>query len=123
MNIGGRYNWKGQPEQLVYLGYNWSGNGYWHQLAKVEEPDVIWCEIPTSDLHMLEETVMQQQAHEAVVVVGGRNPIAFWADDMVKTVRLREIAKLLDEPPTWTAPIIQQQDPWRGQGKRRARRA
>ncbi|WP_339898227.1 hypothetical protein [uncultured Gilvimarinus sp.] len=53
---GGKYNWQNQPERLVYLGYNFSGNGYWHQFAKVESPDVIWCEVLTSDLHMLEET-------------------------------------------------------------------
>lgn len=56
MKIGGRYNWIGQDERLIYLGWNWSGNGYWHQFAKVEEPDVIWCEVVTSDLGMFEET-------------------------------------------------------------------
>ena len=56
MNIGGKYNWKGQFERLVYLGHNWSGNGYWHQFAKVESPDVVWCEVLESDLHFFEET-------------------------------------------------------------------
>lgn len=56
MNIGGKYNWKYQPERLVYLGHNFSGNGFWHQFSKVESPDVVWCEVLTSDLHMLEET-------------------------------------------------------------------
>lgn len=51
------YNWKHDPiTQLVYLGHNWSGNGYWHQFAKVNKPDVVWCEVLTSDLHMLEKT-------------------------------------------------------------------
>jgi hypothetical protein len=36
--VGGRYNWKGQPERLIYVGYNRSGNGYWHQFAKIEKP-------------------------------------------------------------------------------------
>lgn len=57
LKIGGRYNWKGQPERLIYLGHNFSGNGYWHQFAKVESPDVIWSEILSSDLHMIEPTV------------------------------------------------------------------
>jgi hypothetical protein len=54
--LGGKYNWKGQPERLVYLGCNWSGNGYWHQFAKVETPTVVWCEVKTSDLLLIEET-------------------------------------------------------------------
>lgn len=56
MRIGGRYNWKGQPERLVYLGKNWSGNGYWHQFEKVDEPGVVWCELLDSDLPGIEET-------------------------------------------------------------------
>lgn len=54
--IGGRYNWKNQSERLVYMGHHWSGNGYWHQFSKVNEPGKVWCEVLTSDLHMLEET-------------------------------------------------------------------
>ena len=57
MKIGGKYNRRGQPERLVYLGRNWGGNGYWHQFAKVENPRVVWCEVLDSDLGMLEETV------------------------------------------------------------------
>lgn len=56
MIIGGRYNWKNQPERLIYLGLNWSGNGYWHQFALVESPEVIWCEVKGSELKMIEET-------------------------------------------------------------------
>ena len=61
MEIGKKYNWKNQPERLVYLGYNWSGNGYWHQFAKIEPGDVchseaVWCEVLDSDLKMIEET-------------------------------------------------------------------
>ena len=57
MKIGGKYNWKNQPERLIYLGRNWSGNGYWHQFEKVGEPGKVWCEVLDSDLHMIEETV------------------------------------------------------------------
>jgi len=57
MKKGGRYNWKyDASNKLVYLGKNWSGNGYWHQFAKVDSPTVVWCENLDSDLHMFEET-------------------------------------------------------------------
>jgi len=56
MKKGGRYNWKSQPERLIYLGRNWSGNGYWHQFERVGEPGVVWCEVLDSDLPMIEET-------------------------------------------------------------------
>ena len=56
MKLGGLYNWKQQREHLIYLGHNWSGNGYWHQFALVESPDVVWCEVLNVDLHMIEET-------------------------------------------------------------------
>lgn len=48
---GVRYNWRGQPERLVYLR---RFNG-WHQFALVGSRDV-WCEVLDEDLHMLEET-------------------------------------------------------------------
>lgn len=54
--IGGKYNWIGQPERLVYLGYNWSGNGWWHQFAKTDALDVVWCEVVHSDIDCFEET-------------------------------------------------------------------
>jgi hypothetical protein len=58
MKIGGKYNWKHNTEPpLVYLGHNWSGNGYWHQFAKIDEPGKVWCEVTTPDLGMIEETV------------------------------------------------------------------
>ena len=57
MNIGGRYNFTGQSEQLIYLGNNWSGNGYWHQFAKVDDPGKVWAEIQTSELDLIEVTV------------------------------------------------------------------
>jgi len=64
MKIGGKYNWKHQPERLVYKGKNFSGNGYWHQFAKVESPGVVWCEVLDSDLHMLEETRPTGATHD-----------------------------------------------------------
>lgn len=53
LKVGGKYNWKNQPERLVYLGKA----GVWYQFAKTETPDVIWCEVLAQDLHMFEETV------------------------------------------------------------------
>lgn len=57
MKLHGRYNWKHQPERLIYLGRNWSGNGYWHQFKKIGDNRHVWCEVLDSELHMLEETV------------------------------------------------------------------
>lgn len=56
LKLGEKYNFKNQPERLVYLGNNFSGNGYWHQFAKVEEPEVVWSEMLVTDLHMIELT-------------------------------------------------------------------
>ena len=53
---GNPYNWKHAPERLIYMGYNWSGNGYWHQFEKIDKPGEIWCEVTPSDLTMIEET-------------------------------------------------------------------
>ena len=56
LQVGQKYNWKNQKERLVYLGNNFSGNGFWHQFAKVESPDIVWCAVLDSDLLMIEET-------------------------------------------------------------------
>lgn len=53
---GEKYNFKDQKERLVYVGFNWSGNGYWHQFEKVSEPNVVWCELSSADLDMIEKT-------------------------------------------------------------------
>ena len=50
--VGGKYNWIGQPERLVYLGRQ----GSWYQYAKVESPTEVWCEVQTYDLHRLESS-------------------------------------------------------------------
>ena len=47
-----RYNWKNQPERLIYIGKK----GNWHQFVKVDARDIVWCEVLDSDLHMFEET-------------------------------------------------------------------
>lgn len=52
LELGNGYNWKNQPERLVYRGRK----GLWHQFSLIGNTD-IWCEVLESDLHMLEETV------------------------------------------------------------------
>jgi hypothetical protein len=51
MTIGNHYNWKNQPERLIYRGKK----GSWHQFSLVGKVN-IWCEVLTQDLHMLEST-------------------------------------------------------------------
>lgn len=58
--VGERYNFRNQKERLVYLGKNWSGNGYWHQFEKVGEQG-IWSELLDSDLHMIVPTPPKDQ--------------------------------------------------------------
>lgn len=81
MNIGGRYNWKGQKERLVYLGHNCSGNGHWHQFALVDNPGVIWCEVKTSDLHLIEETEDKELKIMKKINDGGPAFPASWNPD------------------------------------------
>ena len=51
--IGWRYNWRNQPERLVYLGRK----GLWHQFCKVgDTTEKVWCEVLTEDLCRLEAT-------------------------------------------------------------------
>ncbi len=54
LEIGKEYNWKNQPERLVYLGNNFSGNGYWHQFALISTPNIVWSECLDSDLKGIE---------------------------------------------------------------------
>lgn len=57
LKVGGRYNWRGQSERLVYIGRSRErGQGRWHQFAKVDEPEKVWCEVLDSDLRKIEET-------------------------------------------------------------------
>ena len=56
MKIGDRYNWKNQPERLVYVGMCEPRNGRWHQFEKVDEPGVVWCEVQPQYMYMLELT-------------------------------------------------------------------
>lgn len=54
---GRHYRWKHDAvNTMVYMGHNWSGNGYWHQFERISQPGVIWCEITSRELEMIEET-------------------------------------------------------------------
>lgn len=52
MKRGAPYNWRGQPDRLIYLGKR----GNWHQFKKIGDPREVWCEVVDQDLRMLEET-------------------------------------------------------------------
>jgi len=61
--IGNRYNWKNQPERLVYMGthrYRFDVR-IWYQFAKVETPTKVWCEVLVDELEDFEETKDQQE--------------------------------------------------------------
>lgn len=74
MKRGGRYNWRGQPERLIYLGRNWSGNGWWNQFKKIGDPREVWCEVVDSDLNMLEETDQPVATIGDTIAVDVRHP-------------------------------------------------
>lgn len=55
--VGGRYNWKGQPERLIYQGVMRDPTGIWHQFCKVDDPHkTVWCEVRASDIERFERT-------------------------------------------------------------------
>lgn len=66
--VGDRYKHKQGSIVVIYLGHNWSRDGYWHQFARVEEPNIVWTEFKASGLRGLEhvpETVKHEE-HEEV---------------------------------------------------------
>jgi len=58
LEIGGNYKFIHDDVKLTYIGYNFSGNGYWHQFEKTELYEsrlrAVWCEVLDDDLHLLE---------------------------------------------------------------------
>lgn len=56
LEIDAFYRWKHQTDILVYLGkiYDRPGCRGWHQFAKQQEPEVVWCEVRDEELHLLE---------------------------------------------------------------------
>lgn len=63
---GEKYNWINQKERLIYLGYNFSGNGHWYQFALVESPNDVWCECLASDLISIEETKFPEEVQTEI---------------------------------------------------------
>lgn len=63
--VGGKYNWRGQPERLVYIGVQRYPRDprVWHQFEKVDAPGVVWSEVLDADLPHLEETKDATGAH------------------------------------------------------------
>ena len=55
MTIGKTYKFKYSPEILIYIGKNFSGNGYWHQFEKADNRGTVRCELLDHDLKMIEE--------------------------------------------------------------------
>lgn len=56
MKIDGLYNWKHDKANiLIYMGRNRTGRGFWHQFSKVDEPEIVWCEVLDHELNMIEE--------------------------------------------------------------------
>jgi len=81
-----RYNWKNQPERLIYIGMCEPRNGRWHQFVKVDKPETVWCEVQDADLHNLEETVSahaitSMQTEQPVAWVRMRDGNIDWAED------------------------------------------
>ena len=97
---GRKYNFKGQPERLVYLGHNFSGNGYWHQFAKVETPSKVWAEVLTSHLHCIEESKEEETVEEKAERLQKER------DDIIRLVgkvfELEEFPKLLPLGGHWS---------------------
>lgn len=51
--INERWHWKHDTKtELKYVGLHRG----WHQFEKVNEPGNVWCEVLTTDLHMLTPT-------------------------------------------------------------------
>lgn len=53
---GGRYNWIGQKERLIFMGTKFyhGDRRRWLQFALVSEPDVCWSEVLEPDLENFE---------------------------------------------------------------------
>jgi hypothetical protein len=58
LQVGGKYNWRNQPERLAYMGVRrYEGDRRaWHQFEKLDAPGVVWCEVLDSDLSHFEES-------------------------------------------------------------------
>jgi len=53
---GGLYNFRNQPERLVYVGAIKDPSGIWHQFELIDKPGTVWAEVASSDVGMIEES-------------------------------------------------------------------
>lgn len=61
LQVGDRYNWRGQPERLIFIGchHYFRDPRLWYEFALVEKPTVVWCEVLESDLSSFEASEVQ----------------------------------------------------------------
>ena len=56
MKIGGAYKFQHQcSEVLLYVGFNFSGNGFWHQFEQEKNQGVVWCEMQDIGLRLIDK--------------------------------------------------------------------
>ena len=68
LEVGGRYNWKYQPERLVYLGKH----GHWHQFALVGDESRVWCEVEDDQIEYFEKTPEKPREPVVPLAMGKR---------------------------------------------------
>lgn len=91
--VGGFYNWKNQPERLIYLGRKQFGWQFLHQFALVDSPQEVRYEVTSGYLSYIEETGRAEQdlveinkALEDRMAIAGINPLR-----MGKALRFAEL--------------------------------
>ena len=55
LKVGHHYRWYQQPEVLRYMGMGAGPSRWWHQFELADKPGVVWCEVLSEDIPMLEE--------------------------------------------------------------------
>jgi hypothetical protein len=61
LEIGRTYNWRGQPERMIYQGKK----GLWHQFTLRGIPSKVWCEVLDEDLRMIKATYETAQEEQS----------------------------------------------------------
>lgn len=51
LTAGNRYKFKFLTEKLIFIGKD----GAWNQFERIDQPDIVWCEITDDDLYLIEE--------------------------------------------------------------------
>jgi len=109
LKVGGRYNWKNQPERLFYMGLSLPSPNRWHQFSLVDKPGEVWCEVAPGDLHMIEESEPEPvrfggrsaaRIHIAADRIKELEDDAEYDKSIIATLRAR-VAKLEDEKTEW----------------------